>query len=192
MLGVLAHIWPDGRATLYIDVRKGLIGDYPLWDGKTLESLERHHRGWAYERTTFDAHFPDEPIFEQHDHSSSPLIELGKSDYAPIADAPIPNEPKNRGGPPATSDEPKTRAGRDYDHADLLAEAFIYVAVKGLPKTTTGQGGLYDQLKLRLDTRCPERSQFSKIFKPLIERIKRERSQDAKSATKLSTHPRPK
>jgi hypothetical protein len=58
MLGIKAHIASDGRAALYVEIRRALAGNYPMWDGKTVESLERHHRFWAYDRTTFDAHFP--------------------------------------------------------------------------------------------------------------------------------------
>src|SRR5262249_19838001 len=62
MLGVKAHISPDGRAFLYVQVRKGLAGDYPIWDGETVTSLSQHHQFWAFERESFDAHFPDAPV----------------------------------------------------------------------------------------------------------------------------------
>ena len=68
MLGIVARIMPNGRAVLYVQVRQALKGDYPIWDGKTIsgdkrnkkkwESLDRHHRFWAYDRTTFEQHFP--------------------------------------------------------------------------------------------------------------------------------------
>jgi hypothetical protein len=57
MLGIVAHIPPDGRAFLYVQVRSGRPAG-PVWDGRTSESLAEHHRVWAFDRATFDEHFP--------------------------------------------------------------------------------------------------------------------------------------
>src|SRR5262245_9368144 len=62
MLGIKAHIRPDGRAFLHVQVRKALDGNYTLWDGKTEPSLEEHHKFWTFERKSFDAHLPDAPV----------------------------------------------------------------------------------------------------------------------------------
>ena len=78
MLGVEADTL-HGRPILYIDVRKGLTGDYPIWDGETLESLERHHRFWAYERTTFEACFPGKPVVDQPPNVGEPKNLGGRS-----------------------------------------------------------------------------------------------------------------
>jgi hypothetical protein len=56
MLGVKAHISSDGRAILYVQVRKALAGNYPIWDGEATTS--KHHEFWAFERESFDAHAP--------------------------------------------------------------------------------------------------------------------------------------
>ena len=57
-------------------MRKALVGDYPIWDGKTVESLEKHHQFWTFERKSFEAHLPDEPVAN-----------------APVSDGSIPKEP---------------------------------------------------------------------------------------------------
>ncbi len=150
MLGVKAHIAPDGRAFLYVQVRKGLVGDYPIWDGETVTSLRKHHEFWAFERESFDAHLPAAP--------SAPIPS------APVADGPVSTEAKNLGGHPA-----------EYEIVDLLIEALVYVGVKGqLPKTMRGAGGLHDQLKQRLGSRCPGSTRFGEIFGPIYQRIKNE------------------
>jgi len=55
MLGVVAHVLSDGKAVLYVQVRQGLVGNYPVWDGKDVECLKEHHRFWAFERESFEA-----------------------------------------------------------------------------------------------------------------------------------------
>jgi hypothetical protein len=138
MLGVAAHISSDGRACLYVQVRRGLAGNYPTWhsapDDDTTESLDRHHQFWTFERKSFDTHMP--------------------------------SVSKNRGGRP-----------REFNDMDLLVEALVYVGVAGaLPKTVEGEGSLHEKLKLRLGSRCPERARFHRVFGPIFQRIKDERS----------------
>ena len=62
MLGFAGRVLPNGKAVLYIQVRGSLTDaegrPYPLWDGKTMESLKLHHQFWANDRTTFEQHFP--------------------------------------------------------------------------------------------------------------------------------------
>jgi hypothetical protein len=158
MLGIAAHIPPDGRAVLYIQVRKALAGDYPIWDGETVTSLSQHHQFWAFERENFDAHFPGEPIPDK------PIADKSIPDEL-ISDTPIPDEPKNRGGRPP-----------DFEVIDLLTEALVYVGVAGkLPKTAGGEGGLREKLKQRLGPRCPGRTRFNEIFGPIYQRIQNER-----------------
>src|SRR5262249_36646817 len=107
----------------------------PVWDvGMTLEDLDKHHRFWAFERPSFEAHFP--------------------------------GTPRNPGGHP-----------REYVVEDLLIEALVYTGIAGaLPKTVEGEGSLYEKLKQRLGSRCPERTRFCEIFGPIFQRIKNERS----------------
>jgi hypothetical protein len=58
LLGVVAHIPPVGEAFLYVQVRQNLGMHCPIWDG-TVTSLEQHHDFWAFERTSFENHFPN-------------------------------------------------------------------------------------------------------------------------------------
>ena len=73
MLGIVVHVMPaTGKPVLYVQVRQALGGsheveeggkkrvvwDYPPWDVETQESLVTHHKFWAYDRTTFEQHFP--------------------------------------------------------------------------------------------------------------------------------------
>jgi hypothetical protein len=158
MMGIAAHIPPDGRAVLYVQVRKALVGDYPIWDGKTVESLEKHHQFWTFERKSFDAHLPDEPV------ADAPVSD-GSIPKEPISSEPVSDESKNLGGHPV-----------EFEVEDLLREALVYLGVAGkLPKTVGGQGGLHDQLKQRLGTRCPGRTRFNEIFGPIFQRIQSER-----------------
>jgi hypothetical protein len=76
MLGIVVHVMPaTGKPVLYVQVRQALGGsheveeggkkrvvwDYPPWDVETQESLVTHHKFWAYDRTTFEQHFPGVP-----------------------------------------------------------------------------------------------------------------------------------
>src|SRR5262249_45661616 len=69
MLGIAAHIPPDGKAALYVQVRQGLVGYYPVVGSVTEnpaesfspEPLERHHQFWTFERKSFEDHFPGAP-----------------------------------------------------------------------------------------------------------------------------------
>jgi hypothetical protein len=164
MLGVKAHILPDGRAVLYVQVRMGLHGgDYPVWDGETVTgetegSLTKHHKFWMFERKSFDDHLPDTPISDKS-----------------VPDTPVHNEPISREPVP---DESKTsRGGRpaDYSVEELLADALVYVSLKDMPKTMGGGGGLHAQLTMRLGNRCPGLTRFKEIFRPIFEQIHRER-----------------
>jgi hypothetical protein len=153
MMGIVAHVPSDGRAFLYVEVRKGLAGDYPIWDGKTVGSLEKHHQFWTFERKSFDAHLPVEPTPDE------PVAD------EPVAATLVPDEPKNRRGRPA-----------DIEVTDHLIEALVYVGVSGkLPKSVDGQGGLRQQLESRLGSRCAGRTRFYEIFSPIYERIEREK-----------------
>ena len=67
MLGIAAHVMPaTGKPVLYVQVRQALGAGYPIWDCETLIwddntkklSLDKHHEFWAYDRTTFEQHFP--------------------------------------------------------------------------------------------------------------------------------------
>src|SRR5262245_9227045 len=58
MLGMKARILSTGKAVLYVQVREGLDGKYPIWDGKDLESLRKHHAFWTFDRALFETHFP--------------------------------------------------------------------------------------------------------------------------------------
>jgi hypothetical protein len=58
MLGVKAYIPQTGKAVLYIQVRKALDGDYPIWDDKDVERQRKHQEFWSYGRTTFERVFP--------------------------------------------------------------------------------------------------------------------------------------
>jgi len=67
MLGIAVHVMPaTGKPVLYVQVRQGLGAGYPIWDCETLiwddntkkPSLDKHHEFWAYDRTTFEQHFP--------------------------------------------------------------------------------------------------------------------------------------
>jgi hypothetical protein len=81
-------------------------------------------------------------------------------------EAHFPRAPRNPGGRP-----------REYVVEDLLIEALIYAGVAGgLPRTVEGEGSLYEKLKQRLGSRCPERVRFCEIFGPIFQRIKNERS----------------
>jgi hypothetical protein len=81
--------------------------------------------------------------------------------------------PVGRGGHP-----------QDYPIVEILTEALIYVAVRGLPKTLGGEGGLFEKLTLELGSRCPQRSRLYEIFRPINARIKAERSPGAKADDK--------
>lgn len=118
LLGVMARIAPDGKASLYVEVRR---------------ALDREYKNWAFDRLTFETHFP---------------------------------KPKNRGGRP-----------KDFNVENLVIEALIYAAVEGLPRAVEGEGSLFEQLKRRLGSRCPERSRFHQIFDPIYRRIKDERDE---------------
>jgi hypothetical protein len=58
MLGVVARGLPDGRTVLYVQVRKGLNIDCPVWDGENEDALCKHQAFWSYGRTTFETIFP--------------------------------------------------------------------------------------------------------------------------------------
>ena len=60
MLGFAGRVLPNGKAVLYIQVRQDLgnARSYPIWDGKTMESLKLHQQVWANDRATFEQHFP--------------------------------------------------------------------------------------------------------------------------------------
>src|SRR5215472_7060443 len=56
LLGIVAHIPPDGRAVLYVQIRDSLNRDCPVWEpGETAERLERHRQLWTFERESFHA-----------------------------------------------------------------------------------------------------------------------------------------
>src|SRR5262249_1766625 len=105
MLGVKAHIPPDGRAVLYIQIRKPLAGRIPTGAGESGPGWENPHKFGRFERKAFDPHFPD----------------------TPVPDAPVPNEPVLD-----TPDLHILGLGRpaDYDVNELLIEALVYVSVK--------------------------------------------------------------
>jgi hypothetical protein len=58
MLGVVAHIPQVGKAVLYIQVRKSMNIDCPLWDCESETGLLKHQGYWSYGRTTFEEVFP--------------------------------------------------------------------------------------------------------------------------------------
>jgi len=152
MLGIVAHVFSNGKAAIYVQVRKDIGSGYPGWDGRTMTSLEQHHLFWSFERASFEAHLPE---------SSERVSESRDSSH----ERPSPDEPaSNRGGRPP-----------EFNLVDLLTEAFIYVAVEGLPNTMEGEGGLHEKLKLRLGSRCPERTRFREIFSPIFQHIRQGR-----------------
>jgi hypothetical protein len=172
MLGVVAHVLSDGKAVLYVQVRQGLAGDYPIWDGEDVESLKEHHRFWAFERDSFDALLSDAPVADgpvpktptpEAPVAAAPIAETPTLE-TPVVAGPVPDGPKNRGGHPI-----------EFEVEDLLIEALVYVGVVGeLPKSVGGEGGLHEKLKQRLGSRCPARIRFNEIFSPIFQRIQNE------------------
>jgi hypothetical protein len=59
MLGIEAHTLSDGKSFLYVQVRKDIGPGYPVWDGETVLSLEKHHDFWAFERESFQTHLSE-------------------------------------------------------------------------------------------------------------------------------------
>jgi len=163
MLGIVAHIPPAGPPFLYVQCRAGRPPG-PIWDvGMTLEDLNKHHRFWAFERESFDDHFPDGPIPHKPALSEAIPTEL-------VSNEPVSNE--------SVSDGPKNRGGReqDYDVGKLLTEALVYLAIEGeLPKHVTGDNSLHEKLELQLGAECPKRARFSEFFGPIYNRIEEER-----------------
>jgi hypothetical protein len=168
MLTVKAHIPPDGRAFLYVQVNQGLNGDYSIWDGETVSSLRRHHEFWAFERESFDDHFPRGPI------PHKPVLSE-TAPTAPVSNEPVSNEPVSN---KLVSDRSKNRGGREreFDVEMLLTEALVYLAIEGeLPKHVTGDNSLHEKLELQLGAECPKRARFSEFFGPIYNRIEDER-----------------
>src|SRR5262249_40953380 len=125
-------------------------------------------RFWAFERESFDDHFPDGPIPHKPALSEAIPIELVSNE--PVSNEPVSNE--------LVSDRSTNRGGRErqFDAEMLLTEALVYLAVEGeLPKHVAGDNSLHEKLELQLGAECPGRSRFSELFGPIYKRIEDER-----------------
>jgi hypothetical protein len=102
LLGIVAHIPPDGRAVLYVQIRQALSGNYPVWEpGGTVESLERHRQFWTFERESFDAHSPDQQggaLQENANHEapSTPVAPPRIGEDQPVGDQELTQPPAHR------------------------------------------------------------------------------------------------
>lgn len=65
-LGIMAHIAPDGRASLYVRLSQGMNPMPPVVGVATTDPagafapalFEKHHQFWMFERAGFEKHFP--------------------------------------------------------------------------------------------------------------------------------------
>lgn len=196
-LGIKARIPPDGRAFLYVDVRKAFSDDFPgdgaVWDGKRV-NLEAHHKFWALDRTSFEAHFPV-PVdrggrpqkFKPKDRENI-LTEAAMSIY--------------EDGPPehltleALCEQVGLRLGKNspgstllkgilrpfcaklkashYNREKVLIEAAMFIAEGGLPKPLTLTLDAFSaKVAFRLGENSPESTKD--ILRPLYTRLKAKR-----------------